>query len=99
LKHLPRWQFLGLFGIVAGEASLKRRLSALTGRADDARAWRAIGEIARKLRRGPLIRGREALLIAEGVERPRPRETVEDREIRSTIAAEDRQIDEKDWIS
>jgi len=98
LKHLPRWQFLCLFGIVAGEASLKRRLALLRGCDEDARAWRAIGEIAWNLRRGKLVRGREVLLIAERVETSAPCET-EECEARPTITVEERGVDEKDWIS
>lgn len=98
LKHLPRWQFLCLFGIVAGEASLKRRLALLRGCDEDARAWRAIGEIAWNLRRGKIVRGREVLLIAERVEISTPRET-EECETRPTITVEERGLDEKDWIS
>jgi GT2 family glycosyltransferase len=98
LKHLPRWQFLGLFGIVAGEASLKRRIAVLAGRDDDARAWRAIGEIARSLRRGKLVRGRDVLLIAEAVEFSKSGGG-EKCTTRPTIAAEESEVDEKDWIS
>lgn len=72
LKHLPRWQFLCLYGVIVGEAALKRRVSLLAGRLEDARAWRAVGEIARSLRGTAPVRGREVLLIAEEVERSRP---------------------------
>ena len=66
LKHLPRWQFRGLVGIIAAEASLRGWLSKWRGLEDHARAWRAIGAIAREFRRGEVVRGRDVLTIAEG---------------------------------
>ena len=66
LKHLPRWQFRVLVGIIAAEASLKGSLSKWRGLEDQARAWRAIGVIARGFRKGKIVRGREVLAIAEG---------------------------------
>jgi GT2 family glycosyltransferase len=68
LKHLPRWQFLTLSGIVSVEATLRRNVARLQGRRTEARAWRAVGEIARSLRQGTLVRGCEVSRIAEAVE-------------------------------
>jgi len=65
LKHLPRWQFLSLAGIVSIEAAIHGLWSTLLRRKDEVRAWRTIGELARRLRAGAGPRGREVLALAE----------------------------------
>ncbi len=70
-KHLPAWQFLGLSWIVSVESTACGLLARLLGRTEECRAWATIGEMARRLRRGAMIRGREALQLAEGVEAAR----------------------------
>ncbi len=65
LKHLPRWQFLSLAGIVSLEAAIRGLWSRLLSRQDEVRAWRTIGEVARGLRSGTGPRGREVLALAE----------------------------------
>jgi GT2 family glycosyltransferase len=72
LKHLPRWQFVSLTGIVRLEAAVQGRWSRLQGREEDTRAWQTIGEVARRLRRGTGPRGREVLTLAESVQAPQP---------------------------
>jgi N-acetylglucosaminyl-diphospho-decaprenol L-rhamnosyltransferase len=70
LKHLPRWQFRVLAAIVAAEAALRGRWSWLRGRPDEVWAWRAVGTMARRLRGGIPVRGREVLALAESVAGP-----------------------------
>jgi GT2 family glycosyltransferase len=65
LKHLPRWQFLGLCGIVRIEASVQGFWSRARRRESELRAWETIGNIAFWLRAGHLVRGREVLALAE----------------------------------
>jgi GT2 family glycosyltransferase len=60
-KHLPPWQFKGLSWIVRAEAMIRGRLAR---RDEAARAWRAIGGLARAMSRGESIRGREILAWA-----------------------------------
>jgi GT2 family glycosyltransferase len=72
-KHLPRWQFRVLAAIVRLESASRGGWSALRGRREEARAWGAIGEIARRLRRGEPVRGRDALVLAESTAGPRGR--------------------------
>ena len=67
LKHLPRWQFLSLSTIVATEAAVRGIWSRLLGRSEEVRAWRTIGEIARRLRNEAEPRGRDVLTLAESV--------------------------------
>ena len=69
LKHLPRWQFLSLSAIVAIEAAVRGLGSRLLGRTEEVRAWRTIGEIARRLRNEAEPRGRDVLTLAESVAR------------------------------
>jgi GT2 family glycosyltransferase len=71
LKHLPRWQFLALYGIVRLEAAVQGRWCQLVGRRTDVAAWRMIAEVARRLRAGEPLRGRAVLALAESVEGPR----------------------------
>jgi GT2 family glycosyltransferase len=63
-KHLPGWQFRTLVAIVRFESAIRGRWSALLGRRDEAWAWEVIGEVARRLRRGDWVRGREILTLA-----------------------------------
>jgi N-acetylglucosaminyl-diphospho-decaprenol L-rhamnosyltransferase len=69
-KHLPRWQFEGLRRAVAVEARLRGAWSHWRGRRAEARAWDAIGALARSFRSGAPIRGREVLLLAEAATAP-----------------------------
>jgi GT2 family glycosyltransferase len=71
-KHLPRWQFLGLCWIVTMEAAVRGVQARMMGRARDCRAWRAIGEIAGRLRVGVNLRGRDVLALAETAELDEP---------------------------
>lgn len=64
-KHLPRGQFLALAGIVGLEARVRGGWARARGRDVDARAWRAIGEVARRLRAGDDLGGRAVLALAE----------------------------------
>ena len=64
-KHLPRWQFVGLSWIVSAEALLRTAWSEAQGWGEDARAWRTIGEVTRRLRAGMELRGRDVLVLAE----------------------------------
>jgi GT2 family glycosyltransferase len=68
LKHLPRWQFLALSRIVLWESAFQEAKARLRGRADDLRSWRAVAEVARRLRGGEKLRGRDVLKLAEVVE-------------------------------
>jgi N-acetylglucosaminyl-diphospho-decaprenol L-rhamnosyltransferase len=70
LKHLPRWQFLSLAGIVRLEATIQGVWSRLRGRQEDARAWQTIGELAHRLRSEGGPRGRDVLALAESVAGP-----------------------------
>jgi N-acetylglucosaminyl-diphospho-decaprenol L-rhamnosyltransferase len=70
LKHLPRWQFLGLSGIVTLESAIQGLLCRYQDRQEDARAWRTISDVARRLRNGDELRGREVLALAESVAIP-----------------------------
>jgi hypothetical protein len=69
-KHLPYWQFWTLAALVAAEAAMQGRWAGLLGRPDEARGWRTIVEVARRLRRGIPLRGRDVLIMAETVEAP-----------------------------
>jgi len=71
-KHLPRWQFLTLCGVVAVEATLSGTWARLRGRAEEVRAWKAIAGVARGLRGGATIGGRQVLALAEAVVSPGP---------------------------
>jgi GT2 family glycosyltransferase len=68
-KHLPGWQFHSLSWIVRIEARVRRIGALLSGRAAEACAWRTIGDVARRLRLGELVRGQEVLRLAEAAER------------------------------
>jgi len=67
LKHLPRWQFLGLSGIVTLESAIQGLWCRYQDRQEDARAWRTIRDVARRLRNGAELRGRQVLALAESV--------------------------------
>jgi N-acetylglucosaminyl-diphospho-decaprenol L-rhamnosyltransferase len=70
LKHLPRWQFLGLCEIVRIEAAIQRVRWRARRHQEERRAWQAISEISSRLRAGALVRGREVRAIAESVASP-----------------------------
>src|SRR5207244_6511298 len=72
LKHLPRWQFLVLSAIVTAEAAIQELWSQVRGRREEVRAWRTIGEMARRLRHGVPLRGRDVLALAESIAVPEP---------------------------
>jgi GT2 family glycosyltransferase len=76
LKHLPAWEFLALSWLVAAEARARGAWAALRGRADEARAWRAVGALAATMRRGQGPRGREVLQFAEAALSPPVAEAV-----------------------
>jgi GT2 family glycosyltransferase len=84
LKHLPHWQFLGLSQLVSLEATVQGLWSKLNGRKEDVRAWRMIGEVSRRLRRGVALRGRDVLELADSVraERTNPRDQIAARRAR-----------------
>jgi hypothetical protein len=67
LKHLPRWQFESLAAIVTAEAAIKGIWSRLFHAREAARAWEAIAEISRRLRKGCGPRGPEVLALAQSV--------------------------------
>jgi GT2 family glycosyltransferase len=71
-KHLPRWEFVGLAAIIAVEAAMQERWNRVCRRDRGARAWRTIGQIARRLRRGELVRGPEVLALVESLESAQP---------------------------
>jgi N-acetylglucosaminyl-diphospho-decaprenol L-rhamnosyltransferase len=64
-KHLPRWQFRTLSAIVRLESAIRGRWSAWRGRDAHAKAWAAIGEVARRMRRGEPVRGHDVVELAE----------------------------------
>jgi GT2 family glycosyltransferase len=66
-KHLPRWQFLGLCQIVLAEAHVQGVRCRLKGTPEGARAWSVVREVARGLRRGAPLRGRDVLKLADSV--------------------------------
>jgi len=68
LKHLSRWQFLVLAQIVLWESAVWGFWSRLRRRAQDDRLWRTVGEVARRLRSGDELRGRDVLTLAALVE-------------------------------
>jgi GT2 family glycosyltransferase len=65
LKHLPRWQFLALARLVAAEAGMRGLWAWLRGRAEERRAWRAVGRLAGEMPRGEVIRGVAVRELAE----------------------------------
>jgi GT2 family glycosyltransferase len=70
-KHLPRWQFLNLSAIVAIEAAIRGLWSKVLRRPEEARAWRVIGDVVRRMRQGAEPRGRDVLTLAESVANPK----------------------------
>jgi GT2 family glycosyltransferase len=67
-KHLPWWQFQGLYAIVVAEASVRGFWGRLTGRREQVRAWGTIRAMARQVRVGAVLRGSDVLRMAEAVE-------------------------------
>jgi GT2 family glycosyltransferase len=78
-KHLPRWQFAGLRRIVAAEAAVRGAWSAVQGRDEERRAWRAIRELSRAFRAGNEPLGRDVLTLAEAATATRPTMAAGDR--------------------
>ena len=68
-KHLPWWQFQGLYAIVAAEAVVRGLWGQITGRSEHCRAWRAIRAMARQIRAGAVLGGADVLRMAEAVEK------------------------------
>jgi GT2 family glycosyltransferase len=66
-KHLPRWQFLALCGIVATEARTRSAWARLWGRVEERRAWDAIAFVERQLRQGKPLVGRDVLALADSI--------------------------------
>jgi len=64
-KHLPRWQFLGLAGLVVAEAGFQGWVAKLSGRTVEARAWFAVIEVVKRLLWRIDLRGLEVLRFAE----------------------------------
>jgi GT2 family glycosyltransferase len=64
-KHLPRGQFLALVGVVRAEAAVRGAWARLRGREMEARAWRTIDALARRLRDGENLGGRAVLALAD----------------------------------
>jgi N-acetylglucosaminyl-diphospho-decaprenol L-rhamnosyltransferase len=69
-KHLPRWQFLALCGVVAVEARVSGAWSRIRNRPEDVRSWRTISHVQRALRAGAVLGGRDVLDLADAVTRP-----------------------------
>ncbi len=67
-KHLPGWECLGLSWLVSTEATVRGAWARLRGRAEDVRAWRTIGEVARAFRAGREPKGRDVLRLADAPE-------------------------------
>jgi GT2 family glycosyltransferase len=68
LKHLPRWEFLVLAQVVLCESAVWGLWARLRREPEDRLSWQTIGEVARKLRNGDELRGRDILKLAELVE-------------------------------
>lgn len=64
-KHLPRWQFLSLCGLVALEARVRGVWAGLARDSTNVHAWRTIGAIERALRRGETLGGTRVRDLAE----------------------------------
>ncbi len=68
-KHLPRWQFLTLCGIVGWEAAIRGAWSKRLGRREEAESWTAVAGVTRRLRDGEALVNREVRLLAESIGR------------------------------
>ncbi len=66
-KHLPRWQFLALCGVIATEARLLGAFAQARRRDEEARAWQTVARIESSLRAGDTLGGREVLSMADAV--------------------------------
>lgn len=71
-KHLSRWQFWGLCGIVAAEAKVFGAWARLRGRGEEARSWETVARVERALRGGARLGGRDVLVLADTVSDIRP---------------------------
>src|SRR5581483_9987642 len=65
LKHRPHWEFAALARMVEIESRLRASWAALRGCKQAARAWRAVGRIARAMRGGSVVRGRAVIELAD----------------------------------
>ena len=70
-KYLPRWHSNGLCRLIAIESAVRRRLSAVLRKREEARAWRIIADLARQFRQTEpdYPRGREVLSLVDSVVR------------------------------
>ena len=86
-KHLPRWQFIALCGIVALEARASGAWALARGKTEEARASRAIVRIETALRRGEDLGGRDVLALAEAIAgSPPSRENAADKPAETTAS-------------
>jgi N-acetylglucosaminyl-diphospho-decaprenol L-rhamnosyltransferase len=69
-KHRPRWEFLALSWVVSVESAIRSLWSWARRHPEHYRAWVTIRRLARAMRRGVEIRGRDVLALAEGHSRP-----------------------------
>ena len=69
-KHTPWPSFLLLSWGVTVEAKVRGIWSNWQGQGEEARSWRAVGKIARELRRGSNLAGRKVLARADAVALP-----------------------------
>lgn len=72
-KHLPRWQFRGLAGIVAAEAAVRGLWSRIRRDREARRSWKAIGRMILAWSRSgrPPLRGPSVRILADTVARPK----------------------------
>jgi GT2 family glycosyltransferase len=68
LKHLPRWQFWVLAQIVVCESAIWGLWSRLRREPQETVLWQTVGAVARRLKDGDDLRGRDVLKLAELVE-------------------------------
>ncbi|WP_435017380.1 glycosyltransferase [Tundrisphaera sp. TA3] len=73
-KHLPRRQFLALGVIVRLEAEVRAAWCGARGLAQEARGWRAIADVSRRLARGEDLGGPGVLELAEAATGPTDRD-------------------------
>ncbi|WP_165249751.1 glycosyltransferase family 2 protein [Paludisphaera soli] len=71
-KHAPRRQFLALARIVELEAAARGAWAAVRKLQAERRAWKVVGEVARRLRRGGGPLGRRVIELAERAESGEP---------------------------
>lgn len=66
-KHLPRWQFRTLCGIVGLEAAIRGAWSRRLGVPEEASSWDAVADVTRRLKRGDALVNRDVRLLAESI--------------------------------